>query len=73
MGPAATVSVVYMYPGNYGTDIQGGASFNYNLLWAIWLSSGMAIILQYLSGKIGISTRQSLAGIIRTMLKKNYL
>jgi manganese transport protein len=73
MGPAAMVSVVYMNPGNYGTDIQGGASFNYNLLWMIWFSSGMAIILQYLLGKIGIYTGQSLARIIRTMLKKNYL
>ena len=65
------VSVAYMDPGNYGTDIQGGASFNYNLLWVIWLSSGMAMLLQYLSGKIGIATGQSLAEIIRTKLKKN--
>jgi manganese transport protein len=65
------VSVAYMDPGNYGTDIQGGASFNYDLLWVIWLSSGMAMLLQYLSGKIGIATGQSLAEIIRTKLKKN--
>ncbi len=49
---------------------SGRASFNYNLLCVIWLSSGMAMILQYLSGKMGIATEQSLAGIIRTMLKK---
>ena len=65
------VSVAYMDPGNYGTDIQGGASFNYDLLWVIWLSSGMAMLLQYLSGKIGIATGQSLAEIIRTKLKRN--
>ena len=64
------VSVAYMDPGNYGTDIQGGATFNYNLLWVIWLSSGMAMLLQYLSGKIGIATGQSLSEIIRTKLKK---
>ena len=58
-----------MDPGNYGTDIQGGSSFNYNLLWVIWLSSGIAMLLQYLSGKIGITTGQSLAEIIRFKLK----
>ena len=63
------VSVAYMDPGNYGTDIQGGSSFNYNLLWVIWLSSGIAMLLQYLSGKIGITTGQSLAEIIRFKLK----
>jgi manganese transport protein len=69
-GPAVMVSVAYMDPGNYGTDIQAGATFNYNLLWVIWLSSGMAMLLQYLSGKIGIATGQSLSEIIRTKLKK---
>jgi manganese transport protein len=64
------VSVAYMDPGNYGTDIQSGATFNYNLLWVIWLSSGMAMLLQYLSGKIGIATGQSLSEIIRAKLKK---
>jgi len=63
------VSVAYMDPGNYGTDIQGGSSFNYNLLWVIWLSSGIAMLLQYLSGKIGIATGQSLAEVIRFKLK----
>jgi manganese transport protein len=51
-GPALMVSVAYMDPGNYGTDIAGGASLNYSLLWVVWLSSGMAMMLQYLSGKI---------------------
>ncbi len=64
------VSVAYMDPGNYGTDIQAGATFNYNLLWVIWLSSGMAMLLQYLSGKIGIATGQSLSEIIRSKLKR---
>lgn len=59
-----------MDPGNYGTDIQGGASFNYELLWVVWLSSGMAMLLQYLSGKIGIATGKSLSEIIRIQLKK---
>jgi manganese transport protein len=59
-----------MDPGNYGTDIAGGASLNYGLLWVVWLSSGMAMLLQYLSGKIGIATELSLPEIIREKLKK---
>ncbi len=69
-GPALMVSVAYMDPGNYGTDIAGGASLNYSLLWVVWLSSGMAMMLQYLSGKIGIATGQSLPEIIHQKLKK---
>ena len=60
-----------MDPGNYGTDIQGGASLNYSLLWVVWLSSGMAMLLQYLSGKIGIATGLSLPELIREKLRKN--
>src|SRR5919197_1082910 len=69
-GPALLVSMAYMDPGNYGTDIQGGASLNYGLLWVVWRSSCMAILLQYLSGKIGIATGLSLPEIIREKLKK---
>src|SRR5919199_2444226 len=69
-GPALLVSMAYMDPGNYGTDIQGGASLNYGLLWVVWLSSGMAMLLQYLSGKIGIATGFSLPEVIRQKLKR---
>jgi manganese transport protein len=69
-GPALLVSMAYMDPGNYGTDIQGGASLNYGLLWVVWLSSAMAMLLQYLSGKIGIATGLSLPEIIRKKLRK---
>lgn len=69
-GPALIVSMAYMDPGNYGTDIQAGASLNYDLLWVVWLSSGMAMLLQYLSGKIGIATGLSLPEIIREKLRK---
>src|SRR5919198_1593116 len=73
-GPALLVSMAYMDPGNYGTDIQGGASLNYSLLWVVWLSSGMAMLLQYLSGKIGIATGLSLPEIIRQKLReKRYI
>ncbi|TLX95802.1 MAG: Mn(2+) uptake NRAMP transporter MntH [Thaumarchaeota archaeon] len=70
MGPAVIVSIAYMDPGNYGTDIQGGASYNYNLLWVVWLASAMAMLLQYLSGKLGIATGQSLPEILREKFKK---
>jgi manganese transport protein len=69
-GPALLVSMAYMDPGNYGTDIQAGASLNYGLLWVVWLSSGMAMLLQYLSGKIGIATGLSLPEVIREKLRK---
>ena len=69
-GPALLVSMAYMDPGNYGTDIQAGASLNYSLLWVVWLSSGMAMLLQYLSGKLGIATGLSLPEVIREKLKK---
>src|ERR671926_702558 len=69
-GPALLVSMAYMDPGNYGTDIQGGAAYGYNLLWVVWLASGMAMLLQYLSGKIGIATGHSLPELIRQKLKK---
>ncbi len=70
-GPALIVSIGYMDPGNYGTDIQGGASFGYSLLWVVWLSSAMAMLIQYLSGKLGIATEASLAEILRKKLGRN--
>ena len=69
LGPALIVSMAYMDPGNYGTDIQSGASFAYDLLWAVWLANIMAMILQYLSGKLGIATGKSLAAQVRLSLK----
>ena len=61
--------MAYMDPGNYGTDIQGGASFAYDLLWAVWLANLMAMVLQYLSGKLGIATGKSLPEQIKISLK----
>lgn len=59
-----------MDPGNYGTDISGGASFGYSMLWIVWLAGIMAMLLQYLSGKLGIATGQSLPELIRLYLKR---
>ncbi len=67
-GPALIVSIAYIDPGNYGTDLQGGAAFGYSLLWVVWLSSAMAMLVQYLSGKLGIATEKSLAELLREKL-----
>lgn len=56
LGPAFVVSVAYIDPGNFATNISGGAAFNYNLLWVILWSNLMAIFLQTLSAKLGIAT-----------------
>src|SRR5947209_764759 len=60
-GPALLVSVGYMDPGNWGTDLQAGASFRYGLLWVVALSSFMAIILQVCSARLGVVTGKDLA------------
>lgn len=56
LGPAFIVSVAYMDPGNFGTNIAGGSQFAYNLIWVILWSNIMAIFVQILSAKLGIAT-----------------
>ena len=56
LGPAFIVSVAYMDPGNFGTNIAGGSQFGYNLIWVILWSNLMAIFVQILSAKLGIAT-----------------
>jgi manganese transport protein len=68
-GSGLIVSTAYMDPGNWGTNIAGGANFEYKLLWVIWLASGMAMMFQYLSGKLGIAG-YSLPALIKEKLKK---
>ncbi|EGD46787.1 Mn2+/Fe2+ transporter, NRAMP family [Ruminiclostridium papyrosolvens DSM 2782] len=60
LGPAFIVSVAYIDPGNFATNISGGSKFNYNLLWVILWSNLMAIFLQSLSAKLGIATGYNL-------------
>ncbi len=60
-GPALLVSVGYMDPGNWATDLEGGARFKYALLWVVALSSLMAIVLQVCSARLGIVTGKDLA------------
>lgn len=61
MGPAFIASVAYMDPGNFATNIQGGARFGYTLLWVIVASNLMAMLIQTLAAKLGIATGQNLA------------
>lgn len=61
MGPAYLVSVGYMDPGNWATDLQGGAQFGYRLIWVLLMSNLMALLLQSLSARLGIVRRRDLA------------
>lgn len=60
LGPAFVASVAYMDPGNFATNIEGGARFGYELLWVLLWSNAMAILVQYLAAKLGISTGKTL-------------
>lgn len=61
MGPAFIASVAYVDPGNFATNIQGGAQFGYMLVWVIVVSNLMAMLIQTLSAKLGIATGMNLA------------
>jgi manganese transport protein len=65
VGPAILVSVGYMDPGNWGTDLQGGAQFKYGLLWVVGLASLMAIFMQIISARLGVVTGKDLAQCCR--------
>jgi manganese transport protein len=56
VGPAILVSVGYMDPGNWGTDLQAGARFKYGLLWVVALASLMSILMQVISARLGVVT-----------------
>ncbi len=64
-GPAYLVSVGYMDPGNWATDLEGGARFGYQLLWVLVMSNAMAVLLQTLSARLGIVNRLDLAQACR--------
>ncbi len=74
-GPAYLISVGYMDPGNWATDIAGGSQFGYSLLWVLLMSNIMALLLQSLSARLGIVTRRDLAQASRETYSKpvNYV
>ncbi|MEK7367122.1 MAG: Nramp family divalent metal transporter, partial [candidate division NC10 bacterium] len=65
LGPAFVASVAYIDPGNFATNIQGGARFGYMLLWVVVASNLMAMLVQALSAKLGIATGMNLAELCR--------
>ena len=74
LGPSLMVSLAYMDPGNYGTDLAAGAGFKFGLVWAVWLASAMAMLLQYLSGKLGIASGHSLPEMVRkSLVRKEFV
>jgi manganese transport protein len=65
VGPAFLISVGYMDPGNWATDLQAGAEYRYQLLWIVGLSSLMAIVMQVISARLGLVTGKNLAQACR--------
>lgn len=65
LGPAFIASIAYVDPGNFATNIEGGAKFGYLLLWVVVVSNVMAMLVQTLSAKLGIATGHNLAELCR--------
>ncbi|OYU84624.1 MAG: iron/manganese transporter [Flavobacterium sp. BFFFF2] len=70
-GPAYMISVGYMDPGNWATDLAGGSQFGYALLWVLAMSNAMALLLQSLSARLGVVTQHDLAQASRESYPKN--
>ena len=70
LGPAFLVSVGYMDPGNWATDLEGGARFGYSLLWVLLLSNLAALLLQHLSAKLGLATGLTYPQLCRARLRR---
>ena len=65
LGPAFVASIAYVDPGNFATNVQGGARYGYLLLWVVLAANLIAMLIQYLSAKLGIVTGQSLPEVMR--------
>jgi manganese transport protein len=65
LGPAFIASVAYVDPGNYATNLEGGARFGYTLVWVVVASNLLAMLIQSLSAKLGIATERNLAELCR--------
>jgi len=70
LGPAFIACVAYIDPGNFATNIQGGAQFGYTLIWVIVVSNLMAMLIQALSAKLGIATGRNLPETIRAQFSR---
>jgi manganese transport protein len=65
LGPAFVASIAYVDPGNFATNLQGGARYGYLLLWVVLAANLMAMLIQYLSAKLGIITDHDLPEVVR--------
>jgi manganese transport protein len=70
LGPAFVAAVAYVDPGNFATNIAGGAKYGYLLLWVILAANLMAMLIQYLSAKVGIATGRNLPELCRERFSK---
>src|SRR5436853_2240023 len=70
LGPAFVAAVAYIDPGNFATNIQGGAKFGFMLVWVILAANLMAMLVQYLSAKVGIATGRNLPELCRETLPR---
>ncbi len=70
-GPALIASIAYMDPGNFATNIQAGARYNYQLLWVVLMANLIAMLFQALSAKLGLATGRNLAELCRTHLPRS--
>jgi manganese transport protein len=65
LGPAFVAAIAYVDPGNFATNIAGGSKFGYLLLWVVLMANFMAMLIQYLSAKLGIATGKNLPELCR--------
>ncbi|HTX08802.1 MAG TPA: Nramp family divalent metal transporter [Solirubrobacteraceae bacterium] len=65
LGPAFVASIAYVDPGNFATNLQGGAKYGYLLLWVVLLANLIAMLIQYLSAKLGVVTDRNLPELVR--------
>src|SRR3954470_2607634 len=68
LGPAFVAAIAYIDPGNFATNISGGATFGYTLVWVVVLANVVAMLVQYLAAKLGLATGRDLAELCRERL-----
>src|ERR1700721_2021343 len=71
LGPAFVAAIAYVDPGNFATNIQGGARFGYMLLWVVLVANLIAMLVQYLSAKLGIVTEHSLPALFHAQYPRS--
>ena len=69
LGPAMVAGVAYLDPGNVASNASAGAQYGYLLVWVVVVANSMAWLIQYLSAKLGLSTGQSLPGLLGLWLR----